>query len=483
LEAVVAKNPNRFANSLTSFRNEDPTYARSIVRGFEQAAKAESKIEWESIVDFLYWIAEQPRNKVFESTSKLDRDPHWGWARKAVVDLLSIGFDRNLIDIELRERVWEIVAIIAEDPDPETEDSARSTMEPMTWSINTTRGEALHAVVRYSLWVYREANLEASAQREAGRFEFNVIPEVRECLERHLDPDVDPSPAIRAVFGHWFPWLQLLDGDWTAEKVESIFPSNCRALQKAAWHAYLAGPAFDAPFCTLREQYKIAVNGLNQDYKAQEDWLRRTGENLGRHLMVMVGRGLVVWNDGDGLLPRFFDNASTSNASHAIAYVGRALERKSSSISATELKRFRQLWESLASHVLDSPSERHPMLKPFGWWFASGRFDLDWSFEQIGRVIEGAEGIDPDFLVMERIAELAVERPAQSLVVFKALVKQEKRGRSIMGRNDFARSVLRAGLDEAETKAEAESLIHELGSRGNFQFRDLLRPDTPLGNG
>ena len=62
----------------------------------------------------------------------------------------------------------------------------------------------------------------------------------------------------------------------------------------------------------------------------------RPGENLGKHLLAMVGRGKLSWTDNDGLLRRFFENAPADDATHAVASVGVSLNNESDDI----LRRF-----------------------------------------------------------------------------------------------------------------------------------------------
>ncbi|RMG26830.1 MAG: hypothetical protein D6724_00975 [Armatimonadetes bacterium] len=474
LQSVVAKSPGRFVDDLETFRDVDPTYARAIVQGLGDAVKAGRTIEWGPVIEYLDWIATRPRTEVKKPSGRLDQDPHWGWARRAVVSLLSVGFERNAISGSFREPAWRIIDIIADDPDPTREDDEKSTMDPATRSINTTRGKALHAIVRYALWVRRNL-VEADAKAGRSEFDMSTIPEVRTRLEWHLNPSVEPSPAIRAVFGCWFPSLLMLDRSWAEAKVSEIFSPGAPALRDAAWHAYLAfGPASTEAFRVLRAQYGEYVDRLSGGDDDESGWLGRPGERLGEHLMVMVGRGVLDWTDDDTLVQRFFENATTKDAAHAIAFVGRSLRDETSPVPNEVVDRFRRFWEQLADTVPTDPPESIHILRPFGWWFASGRFDAEWAFGQLDRVINISGGIEPDFVVMERVADLAGEHPARCLAVLKALVLRDDRGWGVLGWKDTARIVLQVALAADATRSDAEALIHQIGARGHLEFRDLL---------
>ncbi len=471
LQAVVAKSSDRFVTALDSFLKVDSTYARALVQGLEEAVKAGHTIEWTATIKYLSWIVEQPRDQERAPSGRMDYDPHWGWARKAAVSLLSKGIEKNLIDFSLRKPVWQLIDTISNDPDPATQDDEASTMDPATRSINTTRGEAMHAVMQYALWIYRSIT-EKDRKSESTSFDMNSILEVKECLERHLDPVAEPSPAIRAVFGQWFPWLLLLDSSWTKAKIKAIFPADCPVLWDAAWQTYIAFcPAYNEPFTALREQYSSAVDRLLLDSETKASW---HDGHLGDHLMVMVGRGLIAWTDADSLVKRFFTNATLSEASNAVAFVGRSLLDSSPDV-ADVVNRFRTIWEQLTNFVIDEASDRTQLLKPFGWWFASKCFDSEWALEQLVRVIRITGGIEPDFMVMERLVELATAYPVRSLEVLRLLVRQDDQGRNVLGWKDSAHTMLKAALAVNETKELAQEIIHELGARGYIDFRELLK--------
>jgi hypothetical protein len=124
--------------------------------------------------------------------------------------------DVNPIPFDLRDQVWNVIRVLADDPEPTVQfesDYRGSNMDLATISINTVRGQALQTVIRYALWV-RE-NLERLPNgKELLARGFGEMSEVRELLEAHLDARMEPSLSIRAIYGQWFPWISLLDENW-----------------------------------------------------------------------------------------------------------------------------------------------------------------------------------------------------------------------------------------------------------------------------
>ena len=477
LRSVVGSSPDRFVAALDSMRGLHPTYARALVEGLAEAVKRDAPIAWRPVIHYLEWITEQPRTRQETTEETYGRDPHWGWARKEAASLLSTGFQKDAVDYALREAAWRLVDVIADDPDPTPEDDKIEAMDPATRSLNTTRGQALHAAVRYAVWVCRHME-EAEPEPPSGAFSLELIPEARRCLERHLDPSTEQSSSVRAVLGFYLPDLVRLDREWVEANSAAIFPNDQPRLRDAVWNTYLAfHPVYDVVFDLLRDQYDAAVERLAEESEAEEKSFRGSGErpvaSLGQHLLAMVGRGVLLWSDEDGLVRRFFMNAPTKDATRATTFVGWSLERTQGDIPVEHLERFQRFWEELSDFVSNGAEDRKEILKAYGWWFVSGRFDTSWSLDHLERVIEEAGGVDLDYEVTERLAELAGANPARSLSALKALCQNE-RSWYILSSRDSARRILQTALAQEATRSDAQHLIHLLGARGHLQFRDLL---------
>ena len=72
------------------------------------------------------------------------------------------------------------------------------------------------------------------------------------------------------------------------------------------------------------------------------------------------------------------------------------------------LQRFRFLWEKRLSVAISSPDLYSEELAAFGSWFASGKFDDNWSLEQLKTVLNLVDKAEPDHLVIERLVQLVL---------------------------------------------------------------------------
>ncbi len=358
--------------------------------------------------------------------------------------------------------------MLRRDPDPTLEDDSHSTMDAATRSINTTRGEALHAIVRYALWVHR-------GLAPTDPFKRLLPTEVRQVLDEHLDPQRDPSTAVRAVYGQWLPWLIRLDRAWVSGSLARIFPTEPELghLRAAAWDTYVTFcPAHDEPFDVLRSEYFAAVDALGREGTGRRS--RDPEASLGEHLMMLTARGRVTWEDETGLLRSFFAKASDEVAQHALAFVGRAI-RNEHPPSAEVMNRFTALWDHILAEVRSCAPVSKKALKAFGWWFGSGRFRREWSTENLLEVLRLVGGVDADFLVFEELERIAREAPASAVKVLRELIRDDPQGWGLISSREHVRAVLAAGLADMAAAERTREVLHELGARGHIEFRDLLQ--------
>lgn len=480
LSSVVAEDPDRFAAEARRFQDLDPTYVRSLLSGLRDALKQGKALEWEPVLDLCTWVVSQPREIPGRQVRDMDADPDWGWTRKAIADLLAAGFkDRpGSVPMRLREKVWTILKPLTDDPDPTPEHEQRyggSNMDPATLSINTTRGGAMHAVVRYALWVRRHLDREP---RPEGRPQqgFEEMPEVREVLEAHLNPAREPSLAIRAVYGQWFPWLVLLDPDWARTHAARIFPQDQESVAffEAAWNTYIAFCSpYDNVLEVLRPFYRLAVDRIGARHDDTR-WFADPDERLAEHLLAFYWRGKLSLEDP--LLVDFWRSAPAEVRAHAIAFVGQALQRTEQDIPAEILNRLKQLWEQrlAAAREAQDPRDFQKEVSAFGWWFASGKFDVGWALDQLFASLKLSDRAEPAHMVLETLSGTAQTHPQKSVKCLRLIAEGDRQGWELYAGREHIRQILQRGLANPHAREEAERLIHYLGSRGFLDFKDLL---------
>jgi len=481
LSSLVAEASERFAPEARAFQGLDPTYVRALLAGLRDALKQDRSFAWEPVLELCEWVLSQPLEIPGRQVREMDADPDWGWTRKAIADLLSAGFEDRTgsIPIGLRHRLWAILKPLTDDPDPTPEHEQRyggSNMDPATLSINTTRGAAMHAVIRYALWVRRHLERELRSEERLQKG-FEEMPEVRELLEAHLDPAREPSLAIRGVYGQWFPQLVLLDPDWARTHAETIFPQDpeSEAFFEAAWNTYISlCKPYGNVWEILRPFYRLAVDrlGVRRD---ETPWPTDPDNRLSEHLMVFYWRGKLSLDDP--FFAVFWQKAPDALRAHPLAFVGRALKQTEGNIPAEILDRLKRLWEwrLAAAKEAQQPSDFKKEIAAFGWWFASGKLDVGWALDQLFAALQLVRRTEPTHLVLEHLAKTAETHPLKSVSCLGVIAESGREGWEIYASRDHIRNILQQGLQNPDARQEAERVVHYLGSRGFLDFRDLLQ--------
>jgi hypothetical protein len=484
LSAAVAQDPERFAEFAHRFRGLDPTYVRSVLDGFENALRQNKAFPWTHVLELAEYVTAQPieRDEAPEGAALAERDPGWRWARGAVADVLEEGFGRQdaaTIPIDLRDSAWRSLRIVTEDPDPTPAHEARyggSNMDPLTLSLNTTRGKAMQAVIRYALWVRRDDEKNHPERVEHG---FDAMPEAREVFEAHLDPAKDPSLAVRAVHGQWFPWLVLIDPKWASAHVEAVFPGDQTELREAAWEAYLTNQPYDNVVTVLEPRYRASIDELpGVAEKTEKRRFIDPAEKLAEHVMILYWRGKLGWDDENSLVARFFEVAPERVRLEALEFIGRSLYNGGALLTEAQANRLRELWHRRFEALKADPDKHRDEAGAFGWWFASKHDALpaDWLLDELLKILESGAPIDAPHLVIERLADLAPKWPGKAIHAFHLMIPVQKEPGLLYGWHEQVKRLVSAVLasDDNTAKKEAERTLNELAARGYREFDDLL---------
>ncbi len=501
LEAAVAADPDHFATEAERFRSADPTYVHSVLRGLRNAVRKARKedeeepsreavpsLSWRQVLALCRWVLDQPR-RFSEPQYARGRDIGWGPSLESAAELVRDGLLRQgEVPFGLRDQVWAVLGSLAEDPEPtpDYEESQAKLSRPHTtpffFSINTVRGVAMHAVVAYLLWVRR--NLEATGAQAPGPWRGLLdAPAARNVLERHLDPTVEPTRTVRAVYGYWLPWLVYLDRAWVEEWLPQIFPEvEAQAyLRDAGWEAYVnhQSPFDSAVFEVLRGEYARVVERLDLEQPGE----RRPDpdESLAEHLMILYWRGTLVFDGADELLERFYEKASDELRAHAASFVGRQMWIREAPLPEEQRLRLENLWNWRLVRAAEDAGRSHSReLGAFGWWFISGKLDDRHALERLNRGVSLGADVGRAHAIVERLAEVGPVHPAPAVELLQKIVRGLLSGGSqghwaILGVDDHLRDVMSAAIDSGDEAAvrTARGVANVLVTHGYSGFADM----------
>ena len=482
LAKVVAANASGYANEAHRFIGLAPIYVNALLEGLRIARQEGREFPWESVLALGAWVVEQPVSPSDLSESS-DDEAEWLWVRRSVADLVAQGLgSAGLIALSERERVWRIISVLAEDVNPSPAFEERSgTTDPSTLAINTVRSEAMDAALRYAFWV-------AAGQREEGGPQpgFDVVPEVAQLLERHLNPGIDSSIAVRAAIGKRLGGLTIFDPPWVTEHFGLLLPPapELAPLRDALWDAYLEWGIPSPPVLPVLEPaYRDAIVRA-RPREATPPTRGDSEQKLAEHLMQLYWGGAIPLEAPDNLVDALFTRGSPPARKHAMRFVGDSLGHTGTPVDSEPLQLLRALWEWRMPHLAvasaaegDAAEAARDELAEFGVWFASRAFDLDWSLAQLLQVLRLTRRIEHEVEVVECLVEVSEDQPAEAVACLASI--------DIVGRDDHwitelwradAKTIIRRVLRSPDqpTQAAARELVNRWVALGWIDFRDLL---------
>jgi hypothetical protein len=194
--------------------------------------------------------------------------------------------------------------------------------------------------------------------------------------------------------------------------------------------------------------------------------------------MTLYWRGKLSLEQPNGLLTRFFELAPDELRGDSLDFIGRSLRNTNEEIELQILNQLQLLWEQRidTARKATSPISHASELAAFGWWFVSGKFDDSWAIAQLKEVIDLVGKIEPERLVVKRLATLADVMSAPAVEFLRLLLEGDNGTWRIYGWRDEARTILATALQGGndETKQIAIALINRLGEQGYLEFRELL---------
>ncbi|GLI02929.1 hypothetical protein Pa4123_82070 [Phytohabitans aurantiacus] len=495
LQVAVEQDPAKFAALAPRFADLDPTYGHGLLAGLTKALKtapaspatdaagtvsdtktdgdprATGMFAWAPVFTFGQAVLNGPRLLPGRPpTGDGDRHPGWIWCRQQLADLLAEGLDRDQIPPADANVVLDLLTQLTQDPEPD-QDSDESN-DPATTAINTVRGCAFIALMHYLVWRHHHRATAQPAQLDTP---------VRTILEAHLDPAIEPTAAIRTIYGQWIGALAVCDPQWARDHVEKIFDRSPGSLGAAAWEAFLR---FNQP--TLRTYELLApwyldeINSLSQapaatptesESNSDDDG---TASHLVRHLAGLYSQGIVTL-DTDSPLAAFVEHAPVALRGKLIEILGIILHN-SEDPPQSAIQRLQALWEWRFEQLRATPDADLGELAGFGWWFGSGKLPLDWALPQLQALLESGGIVDPDELVAGQLVTYRTTHPDQAVTCVALLIDAATDPWFVTGSHDDLRVVLTEGLQTGNraTQKAARETLNRLVARGHASFADLL---------
>lgn len=477
LQDAIAAEPARFVPLVDRIAATHEIYLYAVIDGLRLATDASGAFPWAPVLVLCQSIVRDART-IPETAPESEPLHQRVRVRRAVARLVDTGLRNDAIPAELHGELFGILSELASDPEPDVADEHRRKAsgddDPATLDLNTVRGIAFHSLMRYA-WRTRTSGATGQSRFQAP---------LREVLDRHLDPALEPRETIRAVYGQYFPYLIECDPEWARSNVDAIFPVDASVthLRLAAWNSYLIhNQAYRSAYDLLEDRYRAAVFDLAGATPGSTE--SRYKLEL-RHALASHVLQLYMTSAGDSLdgslVDLFFTQAPPDLRTHLIETIGFDLLDEEAEPSTRALARLRELWTWRVTAIRQRSDAEPGELRGFGWWFASGKFDQEWALTQLHDLLSIGGTVEPEPRVLEHLAEIRAQNLPlvvsclAHLVDLPQMIEQHWR---VTHSAENIRRILSRGIassDDPETMQGARQVVNRLIARGHTQFGDLL---------
>ena len=399
-QAAVRERPREFAPIAREFADLRPEYVSALLQALrDQMGELEGRIE--PIMQLCLDVLDRTGEGDDERGVRLA--VAWFLTTALKVDGLRVANDL----------LWALVERLASDADPNREFEDRyggSNMDPLTLSLNVVRSLGVEGAFLYA----RRRHLDDETT-------LDQLPAVKTLLDTHLDPDIESSEAVRAMYGRYLGLMLAIAPDWVAERFDELFPQDDN-LWGVTWSAFVAmsNPSKQA-LRVLRKQYERSVRSEPSERLRGPGHPKGPKFNLVQHVLSYYWWGEIPLDDE--LIRAVF--AEPETATWAIEFIGRSLGQGESPPEEV-MERLRELWAWRLADAFEDDTARPSHIEElaaFGWWFASGRGDPGWLLHQLNVVVDAGVAVDWAHAVVEQLAETVKIAPRESVRALALLVE------------------------------------------------------------
>lgn len=458
LAEIMVSKPQEFSERAIDILNLDPAYIGSVLNGFKDSAKNKGCMNWNVILNMCLKIIEMPLDEL----DKQKTNPQWRWNLNTIAEMLDEAIDNNLIPWSLDRQVIKILSFLVSHPHPTTEDEEKYlNNDPVAYSMNTVRGDAFNAFIKYIGWVKKNTH--------ENTFSINKHLEISQILNERLKDD---SLSIRSIFGYNFVRLFLDDDVWVKSHIDDIFPVDNKLVFEAAWEGFIVwARPHKKLYEPLKNKYLHAVKLISEP-PVKNKPLYNKNEHLSNHLMVYLWNKTIDFNDE--IMIEFYKLSSLELRKHTVCFIGRILSEKESKLTKKQLSRIKEFWEIRKKSILNT-KEDYSELEGFGFWAKSNRFSDKWIISEVLEICRLGINLERDSELLEVLKKDAKIFPRSIAEIIDLYIRNDEKGWNYTLNKNNIREVMESinTTSNREAKQFVKKTANLLVTKGVMEFRDL----------
>lgn len=222
----VTNHPEHYSTDLDPFLGVDRMYQYALIRGLQEAWRANKDFAWGDILQFILKMI-TPEDFWKETIEPEKRYGYRAQIVSQIADLIEEGTkdDRHPFNSSLLPVAEEILLILGK----KTKFQIEEDNGFMYLALNSPRGQILSSMVIYSL----------RCSRLSGKASERWAKPIKQYFDDLLSGTNQPPIEFYVTLGRYLPNLYYLDKEWVVSKVNQIFSTTDDKAWEAAFTGYL----------------------------------------------------------------------------------------------------------------------------------------------------------------------------------------------------------------------------------------------------
>ena len=320
-------------------------------------------------------------------------------------ELIAVGLldRRNSLPFANRRQVWVVLETIVSKCHGDgnwAKNYPAGNIDARMIAINSHTGQAIRAILQYSVWCYHKLKIE-------GKVNTELDPEVQALLELRLDPAIDDSISTHAVFGSHFHNFLALDKAWTCKNISRIFPRGKNStLGDAAWESFIFQQPYLDVFVELKAEYEYRIKALQRD--TEKYGARDPGIKLAEQMGLYYISGI---QNADFLFDLFLKYSSSRLIGVCIKHIGWIFKNQSREPASSAY--LQKLWD-----------KREIMKRPeHGWLFSFSSLDKERNIKQLLKCLDLTLGkVEPLWEIFNELPKYSKSYPLETISSVQKIV-------------------------------------------------------------
>ena len=387
-ELVVEAKPSFVAEFADKLISAGRSYIRAALAGWAKAVPG-GYVPNEAVWSLVGAVVEQIDGEAgtVEEHDFEAHDPVWAWAQRSAVDLIAASASTLAAPASPQHvlKLWSLLEPLTRHPDPTVEHEERyggSNMDPMTFSLNTTRPAALRTAIQLAA---------ASHGNETKPGNPSALEsEILRAVASHLDLTEDPSLAVAAVIGEGLGRIWGIDPTWVADRRDVLFSlldedegrrAHSDVIVSVALRVYRTGSVFIELIRPALEQIFTAEYARVTHTEGWHERRRSTADSAAIQVLSAFLLG-VIGLDDPLIAGIFASDVSSGLAAEALGHIGWQLMRTGmddpdADIPVEYLARARTLIDWRVREIEGGRASAKELVQ-FFWWARANRFPPSW---------------------------------------------------------------------------------------------------------